>query len=193
VGVTFIVKTGSMKKFIVFPVLIFCYSLFTSCNTATPENYFDIAVLNSNMIAGFANEGLQRELDNPTVKLVEGTKDQTIPMKRKEIIDSKIQFIEPNLEKIKQLKQTDDTKDMLQASLALYEYVLPVYKNEYQQLAELYDEGAPGDQIQSLEQSISNKYFPKFQELFNNLVIAGKTYAEKHDIKVNWDIHTSPQ
>jgi hypothetical protein len=182
-----------MKRFIAFPVLIFCYSLFTSCNTATPENYFDIAVLNSNMITGFANEGLQRELDNPTVKLVEGTKDQTAPMKRKEIIDDKIHFIEPNLEKIKQLKQTDDTKDMLQASLALYEYVLPVYKNEYQQLARLYDEGAPREQIQSLEQSISNKYFPKFQELFNNLVAVGKTYAEKHNIKVNWDIHTSPE
>ena len=182
-----------MKK-IMLPVSFLCsYFLFTSCNTATPENYFDIAVLNCNMMQGFASEGLQRELESPTVQMVNGNKDQVEPMKRKEIIDSKIQFIEPNLEKIKQLKETEDTKDMLHASAALYEYVIPVYKNEYQQLAKLYDDGASKEQIQSLEQSIEQKYFPGFEELFNKLTAAGKLYAEKNNIKVNWDIHTSPQ
>ena len=183
-----------MKKFI--PLLVFiacCYGFFTACNTITPENYFDIAVLNCNMMHGFAGEGLQRELENPTVKLVEGTKDQTAPMKRKEIIDSKIQFIAPNLEKIKHLKQTDDTRDMLQASLSLYEYVLPVYKNEYQQLAKLYDDGASKEQIQSFGQSIHDKYYSGFEELFNKLTAVAKPYAERHNIKVNWDINTSPQ
>ena len=142
---------------------------------------------------GFASEGLQRELDYPSVKLVEGTTNQTEPMKRKEIIDSKIQYIETNLGKIKRLKQTDDNKELLQASLALHEYVLPVYKNEYHQLARLYDEGASEGQIQSLGRSIRDKYYPGFAEHFDKLTAAGKLYAEKHHIQVNWDIKTSPQ
>ena len=183
-----------MKKFIPLLASVSCfYGLFTACTTTTPENYFDIAVLKSNMMHGFAGEGLQRELDNPSVKLVEGTKDQTVPMKRKETIDSKINFIETNLKKIKQLKETDDNKEMLQASVALNEYVLPVYKNEYQQLAKLYDDGAPQEQIQLLVQTIYDKYYPGFEELFNKLIAVAKPYTEKHNIKVNWDVSTSPR
>ena len=182
-----------MKSSVSSLLFILCGSLITSCNTATPENYFDIAVLNCNMFHGFASSGLQRELESPSVKLVEGTKDQTVPMKRKEIIDSKIQYIEPNLEKIKHLKQTEDTKEMLQASVALHEYVLSGYKNEYQQLAKLYDDNAPGEQIQSLEQSIEKKYSQNFSELFDKLMAVAKPYAERHHIQVNWDVSTSPQ
>jgi hypothetical protein len=183
-----------MKKFILVLAFISCfYGFFTACNTTTPENYFDIAVLNCNMMHGFAGEALQRELDEPSVKLVEGTKDQTAPMKRKEIIDSKINFIEPNLKKIKKLKETDDNKNMLQASVALYEYVLPVYKNEYQQLAKLYDDGASKEQIQLLVQTIYDKYYAGFEALFNKLIAVAKPYAEEHNIKVNWDVATSPQ
>ena len=186
-----------MKKYLLllllYYLLIYYFLLFTSCNTRTPENYFDVAVLNCNMMHGFADDGMQRELESPTVKLVEGTKDQTAPMKRIEIVDAKIKFVETNLQKIKQLKPTDDTKDMLQASLALHAYVLPVYKTEYRQLAGLYDAGAPAGEIESLQQSIDEKYYPGFVELSDKLTAAAKPYAEKHHIQVNWDVHTSPQ
>jgi hypothetical protein len=181
-----------MKRMILF-ILINISCLFTACNIATPENYFDASVLNANMIADFGGEGLQRELESPSVKLVEGTKDQTEPMKRKEIIDDKIQYIESSYNEVKELKQTDETKNMIQASLNLYEYVLPVYKNKYVQLAKLYDDNAPKEQILSLEQSIYDKHFQKFAELYDNLMKEGKSYAQKNNINVNWDIHTSPQ
>jgi len=181
-----------MKKIISCLLISIC-CLFTACNTTTPEKYFDTAVLNANMIADFGGEGLQRELESPSVKLVEGTKDQTEPMKRKEVVDDKTQYIESSYEKVKKLKQTDETKSMIQASLNLYEYVLPVYKNEYIQLAKLYDNKAPTEQIQSLEQSIYDKYFQKFSELYDNLMKEGKSYAQKNNINVNWDIHTTPQ
>jgi hypothetical protein len=189
----FYTKLRTMKKNIFFLLFIIPYCLFTACNSATPENYFDRAVLSCNMMHGFASEGLKRELDNPSVKLVEGTKDQTTPMKRKEIIDSRTQYLESNLEKIKALKETDDTKNMLQASIALYEYVLPVYKNEYQQLAKLNDDGASKEQVEGLEKSIEEKYFPAFETLFNKLTAEAKTYATKNKIQVNWDVRTSPQ
>lgn len=167
--------------------------MFGACNTETPENYFETAVLNVNMVAGFGGEGLRRELESPSVKLVEGTKDQTETMKRKEVIDDKILYIESSFQKVKQLKQTDETKTMVQASLNLYEYVLPVYRNEYVQLAKLYDDNAPKEQILALEQSIYDKYFLKFSELHDNLTKEGKSYAQKNNLNVTWDIQTSPR
>jgi len=192
-GCYFYIKIHCMKKNLFLVTFIFCYGLFTACNTATPQDYFDIAILNSNMMHGFANRIQQSELESPSVKMVDGSKDKFEPMKRKEVIESKIQFIEESLEKVKRLEETEDTKDILQASLALYNYVLPVYKNEYQQLAKLYDDGAPKEQIDLMEHSIEEKYYPKFEELYNGLAAAGKPYAERHNIKVNWDVQTSPR
>jgi len=182
-----------MRKWLLLQLFILCACIFNACNTATPENYFDRAVLNINMLHGFATNSLQRELESPSVKMVEGSKDQFAPMKRKEIIDDKIQALETNAEKVKQLKQTDETKEMLQASITVYDFALPVYKNEYTQLAKLYDDGAPAEQIQALEKSIEERYSSKFGELFDKLTTAGKQYAQKNNIKVNWDVRTSPQ
>jgi len=183
-----------MRKYLL-PVLPYCvliyYFFLTACTSGTPENYFDIAVLNCNTIHGFAGDGIRRELDDPTVRLVAGI-NQTEPMKRKEIVDQKIRLIEANLQKVRQMKPTDDTKQMLDASRILNEYVLDVYKNEYSKLASLYDTGASAEEIESLEQSIEKKYSFTYVELFENLIATAKPYAEKHHIQVNWDIQTSP-
>ena len=162
------------------------------CEPATPQTYFDRAVLNINLMHGFAGSGLRRELESPSVKLSETGNGETVPMKRKEVIDNVITSLEANFEKVKELKETDDTREVLQASIALYEYVLPVYKTEYQQLARLYDEGASRAQIDSLAQVIETKYRPGFEKLSDRLTAAGKPYAARHGIKVKWDVATEP-
>jgi hypothetical protein len=167
-----------------------CCLLLVSCEMPTPENYFDRAVLNCNIMHGFAGSGLRRQLESPSVKL--GANHQTVPMARKEVIDNTITSLETNFEKVKKLKETDDARDILRASVALYEYVLPIYKTEYQQLAKLYDERAPREQIDSLAQTIETKYRPGFAKLFDRLTAAGKPYAARHEIKVNWDLSTEP-
>jgi hypothetical protein len=178
-----------MKKIISFVFLFICCCLqFTSCNSVPPEKYFAVAVLNTNMFFGFANNGQLREFESPSAKL-SGNNGETMPMKRSEAINTKIQFVETNFERVEDLKETEDTKDMLTASRALYGYVLPVYKNEYVQLADLYDSGAPKDQIQSLSNSIHDKYSSGYETLYNNLIKTGKIYAEKNNIKVNWGVY----
>src|SRR5258708_14362571 len=126
-----------------------CIYFLSACRSATPQTYFGLAVLDMmNMSTGFAGDGLSSQLEPPSVKLVEGNK--TVAMKWQEIIDGKIQFLEANLQKLRELKETPDTKDMLQTSLTLHEYVLRVCKNEYRQLAKLYDNTAPKEQVQAL-------------------------------------------
>ena len=176
-----------MKKTTTLFTLLFCsYFLLTGCGDTSPEKYFGIAVLNSNMIVGFANDGFQRELDQPSSRLVEGTKDQTAPMKRQDVVNDKIRFLEENLDKLKDLKETPDTKDILQASINLHQFILPVYKNEYQQLAHLYDDGASIDSIRSTASSIHDKYSAGFEERYNTLINSGKLFATKNKITVNW-------
>jgi hypothetical protein len=177
-----------MKRDIASLVLsIICCLFMCLAITATPEECFGIAVLNSNLLVGFAGEGQLSELESPTIKMGK-TKDEFAPMKRKEVIDAKIAFIEEAFEKIKDLQETTDTKDIRQASLALYEYVLPIYKTEYVALAKMYDEGALKEQTKTAGRAISDKHYPRFEELYNRLISSGKLYAEKNNIKVNWNV-----
>jgi hypothetical protein len=163
--------------------IVSCF-LFTACNSGSPEKYFSVAALNTNLMHGFAGEALHMEFESPSVQMVGNDPNKTEVMKRKELIDTKIQSVEEGFEKVKGLKEREDTKDILQASLALYNYVLPVYKNEYVQLAKLYDEAAPAEQIKLFSQSISDKHFAKFVELHDKLTNAGKAYATRHNINV---------
>lgn len=182
-----------MKKYLLPPLLFFYCILFTGCNTASPEKYFDVAVLNCNTIAEFGNGSFERELESPSVKLAEGSTTQTVTMKRSEVVDDKIQIIESHFQEVKELKQTDDTKDIIQSSLALHEFVLPIFKNEYRQLAGLFDQGASKEETQSMAKAIYDKYSSRYNTLYDAVTNAGKAYATKHNIKVNWGIQTSPQ
>jgi hypothetical protein len=182
-----VVQSNIMKKNFLATTLFICfYVLLTGCENPPPEKYFGIAVLNSNLMVGFANDGFHRELDQPSAVLVEGTKDQSRPKKRKEVVDDKIRFLQENLDKLKDLKETPDTKAILQASIILHEFILPVYKNEYQQLAHLYDDGAPADSIRSTVGSIHDKYSAGFEERYNYLINSGKLFATRNKIPVNW-------
>lgn len=175
-----------MKKIIRPVILFFCSCLlFIACSKVTPEKYFNVAVLNSNLFSGFANEGMYRQLESPSLKL--GEDHGTVQMKRNEVVRDKINAIEESFDKVKDLKETEETKEILRTSIALYEYVLPVYKKEYSQLADSFDKSAPEDQIKSESKAIHDKYFPGYDELYKKLITAGKSYAEKNNIKVHWN------
>src|ERR1051326_2022904 len=66
--------------------------------------------------------GLQRELESPSVKLTDSKTGASAPMQRKEIIDDKITSLETQIAKIRKLKETEDSRDILRASIALHEY-----------------------------------------------------------------------
>lgn len=179
----------SVRK--IFMLAILTCQILASCNLTSPERYFDVTVLNCNSITGISGDGLMNELESPSVKLKEGSKSDVVPMTRKETIDLKILVIEDNLKKLSELTETAETKEMIQTSTSLHEYVLAIYKNEYSELAKMYDEGAPQDQIQAKGQAIHDKYNTRFEELFSKLTMLGKSYAEKHNISVKWGFGSS--
>jgi TRAP-type mannitol/chloroaromatic compound transport system substrate-binding protein len=131
------------------------------------KHCFAAAVLNVNLITPFGGQAALYSLAHPSVKLVLGTKDQTKPMTRKEIVENQIQRAEGNLSKIKALPDSEETRDMVQASIKLHEFVLPVYKTEYRELARLYDENGSQQERVSKAQEIDTKYLAGYQALFN--------------------------
>ena len=176
-----------MKKFLLFLMVLSGGLLFTSCKTSNPEKYFSLAVLNSNMISGFASDGLSRELESSALRMIEG-QVQTVATQRAEIINERTKYLEDGFKKLQQLEQTAETKEILKRSLELYEFVLPVYKNEYTELARLYDNGASKADIDSKFAMIHEKYYRRYSELYDQLIDSGKSYAMKYAIKVNWNM-----
>jgi hypothetical protein len=186
---SFTIKENRMRNMIT--ALLLAGLMLSSCNNASPQDYFGQAVLNCNLLSGFAGYELKRDMATPPEKLVNEKTLATEPMKRAELVKDKLKTVEANFEKVKSLSVTDDTKEMLAASTALYQYVLPVYKNEYSQLAALYDSGAEAGKIEAMEKSIIEKYEAKFSELYNAVWATGKAYATRHGIKVI-DVNPSP-
>lgn len=166
--------------------------LVCSCDTATPGDYFGRAVLNLNMFHGFAGRGMENQLKNPSMKLAEGGGKEVVQMSRKEVVDNKVVFAEDAYGKVQKLRESDETREMIRASKAVYEFILPVYRDEYQELARLYDSGASQEEIDALSQAIREKYEEGFQSRMNAVVAAAKPYADRQGLKVKWDAGVSP-
>lgn len=173
-----------MKRIKIASLLVLCWSLLlAACNTATPENYFDRAVLNTNLFNDFASEQFTRMLAAYSKKY-EGVKQQDVSATK--MVEMKVMSVENALQTVKALRETEETKDMLQTSIALHEYVLPVYRNEYKDLAKLFDSGASEEEIAAKVQEIDTKYGKRFEELEEKLTALGKVYAKAHNINVTW-------
>lgn len=165
--------------------------LLGACDATTPEQSFGRAVLGSNLLYGFAGDAMQSQLASPGVKLVDAKTGATAPMKPGEVLDARLQAIESSYAKVKSLKRSDDAQDMIDAAVRLYEFTLPVFRNEYRQLAGLYDVGAPAGAIHELELQIAVRYGATFQQLHRALIEAGKGYAARHGIRVR-EVNPSP-
>jgi len=179
-----------MKKLFTTFLSAACVCLISSCEKATPEQTFARAVINANLMSGFAGNGMRYQLENPTAILTPS--GGTGIMTRKAFVDSCIGGIDESFQKTKKIPESDDNREMLQASISLYDYVLPVYRNEYSHLADLYDSGAEKAELEAVYRAIADKYAEGYQERCDTLLAAGKPYAKRHKIRVTWDLPTSP-
>ena len=167
-----------------------CVCLISSCEKATPEQTFAGAVIKANLLSGFAGNKMRYQLEHPSAIMTPS--GGTALMTRKAFVGRAILQIEESNQKTKGIGETDDNRQMLQASIALFDYVLPVYQNEYSHLADLYDQGAERAELEAVYKAITDKYLGGYQERWDALLAAGKPYAKRHDIRVSWDVQTSP-
>ena len=95
--------------------------------------------------------------------------------------------MEKSLNDIKALNaSSEDRKAIKEKSIALYEFVIPVYKNEYTNYAKLCDSKADEAQKTAMAQSIEQKYGAKFEQMYTDLMETGKVFANENKLNVDW-------
>lgn len=168
--------------------IIAATTVFFSCNLNTsPDKFFGVAVLNTNVINDFGTDRLAKGIQSEALEF------PNVPSSKKKgdeasiYVNNKVLYMEKVLKDIKDLPENDDTKEIKDLSLSIYEYVIPVYKNEYTAFAKLCDAQGPEDQKQEIIQNVEKKYVPAFEEKFALLLEKGKAYAQKHDLNVKFD------
>lgn len=160
--------------------------LFLQSCTETADNFFGIAILNTNFISRFATPSMAKEINGQTIEYPD------IPSSKKKgdeaisYVKNQILYIEKSLNDIKALSASGERKVIKDQAIALYEYVLPVYKNEYTAYAKLCDEKGTQEQKDKLIKAIEEKYNPEFEKKYAILLENGKAFAEENNLNVKW-------
>jgi Skp family chaperone for outer membrane proteins len=167
--------------------LLILITLFFSACSETPERFFDIAILNTNMINDFASADLARHINDETKEFPDIPSSKKKGNEAATNLHNKILYLEQSLEKVKKLSASgDEEKEIKKLSQQLYELVIPVYKNEYLAYAKLCDSKGSQTAKDELIKNIDQKYGARFEQNFNGLMEKGKAYAQEHHIQVNW-------
>lgn len=173
-----------MKKLFFLVTVIIAIASCEGLVSKTPTQYFDIAALNCNMISGFANKDIDHYLTyKPSVYNPDTKKTDTITFKEN-IQKYFLTNVEANYAKVKSLKVTDDAKPMIENSLALYEYVLPKYKNDFMAIAQMKDDNKPKSDIDNAIAEFVNKYGEEFSKKYGTFLDIALAYAKKNNIDV---------
>lgn len=163
--------------------------LFTSCNFDGASSYFGKTALNTNLLSGFGSEDFKhligsKEANQLVIYDAEYNwvlQDKIVPS----LETSTIPSIEKAIEDVKSLKETSDTKEMIERSLALYNYALEKHKNEYIEFGKLVDSGASKIDIELTMLNFDQQYLEEFWELHTSLMDVAIPYAEANGIEVS--------
>lgn len=162
-------------------VLIAASLVLTSCTNLSPEKTFEIAALNSNLLSRFGSKDINFKLASEP-QIYDEAQKKMIPSSYYDYFKFDIANLETQLKNIKDIKEDDDNRELLQASNDLFSYAIAKEKEGYLPIAKMKDEKASPEQIEKaiadFDASTQNDIEAKFTKLMN----AAKAYVEKHNI-----------
>jgi hypothetical protein len=162
-------------------VLIAASLVLTSCTNLSPEKTFEIAALNSNLLSRFGSKDINFKLASEP-QIYDEAQKKMIPSSYYDYFKFDIANLETQLKNIKDIKEDDDNRELLQASKDLFSYAIAKEKEGYLPIAKMKDEKASPEQIEKaiadFDVSTQNDIEAKFTKLMN----AAKAYVEKHNI-----------
>lgn len=157
----------------IFTVLFLTLPVFLQSCSEPADKFFGVAVLNTNTISDFGTPSLAKQLNG----------DEAVS-----VVENKVLYMEKVLKDLNALSANNDSRaEIKKQSIALYEFVIPVYKNEYTAYAKLSDTKAPQEQKDELLKSIEQKYNAEFEKKYTSLLSIGKAFAEDNNLNVNWN------
>lgn len=166
-------------------VAIFAFSA-QSCSEPA-DKFFATAILNTNTISDFATPTLAKHINDETTEFPDIPSSKKKGDEAGKLIQNNILYMEKSLNDIKALNaNSDDRKAIKEKSIALYEFVIPVYKNEYTDYAKLCDSKADQTKKDDLASTIEQKYAPTFEKMYTDLMETGKAFAAENKLNVDW-------
>ena len=156
-----------------------------ACNMTKPEKYFDVSVLNANLVGRFGGKEIYQMLQETP---------QTYDEKSKKMVKSsyydrvkfRISYMEKAYKDVQALSETEETKPMIEASKDLFVYTIDKVNNGYLSIAAMKDAHVADDSIKQAAVNFDQLYYEAFSKKYNKLMELGKAYADKHDIKVKF-------
>jgi hypothetical protein len=167
-------------------IAVACTAVLLACNFASPENYFDRAVLNSNAISRFGSTEIKEWLSSKP-EIYDQQKKAMVPSSYVDFFKFKMSYAEKALNDIADLKETAETKPMLDASKALFSFVLQKEKSAYLDIARMKDQNMPDAAIRQAIARFDDQNLQPFSDKYDVLIKLGKTYADKHHIQVSFN------
>jgi len=167
--------------------LLLSVSLFFQSCSEPADKFFGVTVLNTNTISDFGTPILAKHISDETLEFPDIPSSKKNGDEAVKHVQNNILYMEKSLKDIKALSAGDDSrKSIKEKSLALYEFVIPVYKNEYTAYAKLCDGKAPQAQKDAIIKSIEQKYNAGFEAKYGALLADGKAFAAENNIDVDW-------
>lgn len=162
-------------------------ALLQSCSE-TPDRFFGVAILNTNTISDFGTPVLAKHINDETIEFADIPSSKKKGDEAQKNLENRILYMEKSLNDIKALSGSgQERKDIKEQSIALYEFVIPVYKNEYTAYAKLCDTKASQEEKDQIIKSIEQKYNAGFEKRYAALLTSGKAFASDNNLNVNWD------
>lgn len=174
-----------MQKILQILALVAVFML-GSCNyTPSPNEYFSRAVLNTNRINNFGSkEALAILKTDPSVYDEEAKVMK--PSSYEDFVKVNINGLEIQYQKVLDLPETDETKDMVNASKDVFSYAIEKQKEVYVNLAKMKDQGATDEELEVAAAEIDNKYAEEFYKKYELLIGFAQPYVQKNGLNVTW-------
>ncbi|KAA2242942.1 hypothetical protein F0L74_10480 [Chitinophaga agrisoli] len=157
----------------------------SACNMTTPEEYFDRTVLNANLISHFGGKEIYDMLQGDPQSYDEKSK-KMVPSSYVDQVKWRIGSTEKAYKDILEMKETEETKAMLEASKDLFSFAVDKEKNGYLSIAAMKDAHAPDDSIKQAVSNFDQQYQDTFGQKYDKLMELGKAYADKNHLKVGF-------
>lgn len=151
------------------------------------DKFFATAILNTNTISDFATPTLAKHINDETTEFPDIPSSKKNGDEAGKLVQNNILYMEKSLNDIKALNaSSDDRKAIKEKSIALYEFVIPVYKNEYTNYAKLCDNKADQTKKDEIANTIEQKYSATFEKMYTDLMETGKAFAAENKLNVDW-------
>ena len=170
-------------------IIVVC-TLFASCQKETPKKVVEKTILKANLL--MANYGIEyfeqlKELQkNEYLKYYDSDGEEYPATYSQYLHKVTIPDLERSLNDIHKLEVNEDSKELIDTSIELFEFCLDFYKRDYAEIAYMYDEGKTQQEIKQLIKEFKAKNFEEFTEKNLKLDKAAKTYAEKKGVKLKF-------